>query len=227
MPRGQANALSASLRSGSHGEAVSTLQSHLRELGHLNAMPDGDFGPATRAAVQAFQRGHGLNADGIAGPATLTALKADIQTLAQHSPAPFPSMLNTAAPGQDDPRNLTHAAHGLYNELQRRIPDASDDRLVQFTAACHMNRITRNGLDAIHLDESTHTISFAASWPPGPVAQVDLTQPLPTPQQSMQQVHAYDQQQAQQMTQFHARQAQINAQQGPVMGAYGQGEPGF
>lgn len=37
---------------------------------------DGDFGPETRDAVLAFQRGHGLDADGMVGKATWAALKA-------------------------------------------------------------------------------------------------------------------------------------------------------
>ncbi len=37
---------------------------------------DGDLGPATSAAIKAFQTSHGLLADGIAGPQTLAALDA-------------------------------------------------------------------------------------------------------------------------------------------------------
>jgi hypothetical protein len=40
----------------------------------LGIAADGIYGPQTRAAVRRFQRSHGLNADGLAGTATLQAL---------------------------------------------------------------------------------------------------------------------------------------------------------
>jgi hypothetical protein len=52
------------LRRGSKGEEVRLLQSLLAVI------VDGDFGPKTEAAVKAFQKGHGLVADGIVGPYT-------------------------------------------------------------------------------------------------------------------------------------------------------------
>ncbi len=56
------------LRRGSRGAGVKTVQRKV----HVRA--DGDFGPATRAAVLRFQRAHHLTADGIVGPATWAAL---------------------------------------------------------------------------------------------------------------------------------------------------------
>ncbi len=50
-----------------------TLQYVLRARGHDVAV-DGIFGPATDAAVRAFQQQEGLAADGIVGPATWPAL---------------------------------------------------------------------------------------------------------------------------------------------------------
>lgn len=51
------------------GDDVRAMQ---QRLGIAN--PDGIFGPATQQAVIAFQSSHGLSADGIVGPATLSAL---------------------------------------------------------------------------------------------------------------------------------------------------------
>ena len=66
------------LKLGSRGEDVRQLQKRLNELGFSCGAADGIFGNATRAAVIAFQRANGLTADGIAGPATLGKLFADV-----------------------------------------------------------------------------------------------------------------------------------------------------
>ena len=57
------------LQRGSKGKAVKVLQVI---IGGLEA--DGSFGPATQAAVIAFQKAHGLGPDGIVGPLTWHAL---------------------------------------------------------------------------------------------------------------------------------------------------------
>jgi len=62
------------LRLGSRGKAVARLQQRLKDVGFNPGALDGDFGPATQAAVLAFQKSEGLLADGIAGPRTLSAL---------------------------------------------------------------------------------------------------------------------------------------------------------
>ena len=62
------------LQEGSFGEDVKKLQEALKAHGFNPGMPDGDFGPATAAAVIAFQKSEGLLADGVAGPRTQHAL---------------------------------------------------------------------------------------------------------------------------------------------------------
>jgi murein L,D-transpeptidase YcbB/YkuD len=61
------------VREGDQEHPVQTLQYLLRARGH-NLTVDGIFGPATAAAVRAFQQQEGLAVDGIVGPATWSAL---------------------------------------------------------------------------------------------------------------------------------------------------------
>jgi putative chitinase len=63
------------LKQGSSGPAVKDLQLRLKDLGFDPNGVDGVFGPGTRTAVIAFQQSKGLQADGIAGPATMAALQ--------------------------------------------------------------------------------------------------------------------------------------------------------
>jgi len=55
------------------GDLVVWAQEHLATAGFTIPI-DGDYGPATQAAVESFQAAHGLTVDGIVGPATWTAL---------------------------------------------------------------------------------------------------------------------------------------------------------
>ncbi len=68
------------LRVGSQGSAVTTLQTQLLRHGASPGPIDGDFGPATKAAVIRFQRSHGLDPDGIVGPQTQAALSQPVTT---------------------------------------------------------------------------------------------------------------------------------------------------
>ena len=65
------------LRRGSTGEYVTLLQTKLIQLGYdVGATgADGRYGAKTEAAVKAFQKDHGLVADGITGPRTWEALQ--------------------------------------------------------------------------------------------------------------------------------------------------------
>lgn len=53
-----------SLKQGAKGDAVKTLQTHLKTLGYYNSTVDGSFGPVTYNAVCAFQRAYKLDVDG-------------------------------------------------------------------------------------------------------------------------------------------------------------------
>lgn len=65
---------SSVLRLGNRGKVVKNLQLVLIKTG-ASIEADGDFGPATKQAVVAFQLAMKLTADGIVGPATMEALE--------------------------------------------------------------------------------------------------------------------------------------------------------
>lgn len=61
-------------RKGARGNITRLIQERLNSLGFNCGKVDGIFGGGTRAAVIAFQRAHGLSADGIVGKNTWRAL---------------------------------------------------------------------------------------------------------------------------------------------------------
>ena len=71
-----APATSGTLKVGSTGTDVQTLQQKLIELGYLKGSADGVFGNKTAAAVKAYQKASKLTADGVAGSQTLSSLNA-------------------------------------------------------------------------------------------------------------------------------------------------------
>ncbi len=64
----------ATYKKGSSGSTVRTIQTKLKRWGYYTGSVDGIYGSKTVSAVKHFQRTNGLTADGICGPATLSAL---------------------------------------------------------------------------------------------------------------------------------------------------------
>lgn len=96
----------AAMKQGASGAAVEAMQGKLRDQGFVgsNGRPlsvDGHFGAQTKEALRSFQRAHGLEADGIAGPKTAQALgAAGIQ-------------VKGGTPSLDD---ASHPSNGLYRQ---------------------------------------------------------------------------------------------------------------
>jgi cell wall-associated NlpC family hydrolase len=67
-------AYASAFEEGDQGQDVAAIQSRLNSLGYDAGEADGDFGSRTTAAVMAFQRDRGLEADGVVGAATYRAL---------------------------------------------------------------------------------------------------------------------------------------------------------
>lgn len=70
----------AILKWGSRGEKVRKVQQRLKDWGYYKGSVDGVYGWRTANAVKAFQRKHGLKADGIVGKSTANALGVNIGT---------------------------------------------------------------------------------------------------------------------------------------------------
>ncbi|GAB3263894.1 hypothetical protein GCM10027425_28560 [Alteromonas gracilis] len=88
--------------------AVRALQVQLRVKTGARVVVDGTFGPATRAAVLAFQRDHGIRRTGAVGPTTWTRL------LGHFEPAVGPSTcLYGSEAGAAESWGTANAVHGL------------------------------------------------------------------------------------------------------------------
>ena len=66
--------ISSTLKKGSKGNDVKTLQQALNKALGTNLAVDGQFGKKTQAAVKQFQKKYGLTVDGVVGKQTLTKL---------------------------------------------------------------------------------------------------------------------------------------------------------
>ena len=101
-----------SLRKGMSGDDVSLLQQKLNTATGTRLSIDGQFTPATSTVLQAFQRQHGLEIDGVAGPAVF----AKLDTVAI-SPAPIlvPPQAQFIAPVQSGGLDIAKALEALQD----------------------------------------------------------------------------------------------------------------
>lgn len=210
-------------------ENIRELQQNLNTLGIRDMSGErlaltGTNDMATQTAVARFQSGRGFPVTGMADDTTRTAIQGEafIAELQQHGHVS--GLRNVAeiertaplAPTRNDPRNPESPNHTLYNELERCLPESSDERLLQFTAACHRHRITARDLSGVHVDYNGQTVSFDSHGLMATPAVVDLSMPPPEAQQSIEQIQQVDQARDQIIQQSRERAAQMS-QQGPVM----------
>ncbi|MEG1547974.1 MAG: spore cortex-lytic enzyme [Clostridia bacterium] len=74
LPLVLTTASATSLKMGSSGDEVKTLQTKLKRWGYYSGSVDGKFGTGTKVAVTDFQKKNGLTPDGMVGSATAKAL---------------------------------------------------------------------------------------------------------------------------------------------------------
>lgn len=113
------------LSPGANGPEVRRLQKRLAELSYPPGQIDGYYGPATEAAVLAYQKSHDLLADGIAGPRTLHALELAGAAALPNATGEFTvdkvCTMFPNTPRKNIAENLPHVLTGLVNaDLQDR-----------------------------------------------------------------------------------------------------------
>jgi hypothetical protein len=168
------------LRQGSRGDQVASLQTGLARLGFTDAhgLPlkaDGAFGPGTLAAVESFQRAHGLKPDGLVGPETLKVLH-------DASSRQAASLAETGHPGHAmfcQAREGVHAIDARYG----RTPDTFSANLAgSLATAAWAQGLER--IDQVILGEGA-TRAFAVQGDPrSPLRQiacVDVAQAVAMP----------------------------------------------
>lgn len=119
MYGGQSAAPDGLLRMGARGARVRELQALLVRAGHEVTI-DGDFGPATKDALMAFQRAKRLAVDGVYGPKTEAALAAFRQSAEEK-------------PGEQKVTEIDEVKQGaggigggiLLETLQNKVDDAT------------------------------------------------------------------------------------------------------
>jgi peptidoglycan hydrolase-like protein with peptidoglycan-binding domain len=186
------------LRKGDHDSTdVRKVQDALKHLGYHDErgralVPDGNFGDHTKAAVERFQKDHGLEVDGVVGKHTLDAIHA----------------AERQGPRLD---NAAHADNGLFRQAQAavhkmdaeqgRTPDHVSDRLAAAgTVAARKEGMT--GVDSAVLNQDGSKAYFVQGDMNSPfkrLAEVNTQQAINT---SMEQSSA-------QLKQTHEQQAAV------------------
>ena len=107
------SAFGATLRYGSRGKDVTTLQTKLKRWGYYSGNVDGIFGPQTQSAVKSFQKKNGLAVDGMVGPATAKALGMTLSGSASGS-----SSGSSGSSGSVNSSDLNLLARLVYGEAR-------------------------------------------------------------------------------------------------------------
>ncbi len=122
------------LKQGSKGASVKTLQQKLKNAGY-NVAVDGDFGPKTAAAVKKYQAAHGLVADGVVGPKTWAKLNAAATPKPPSTPASTPTLKQGASGAAVKNLQTRLRAHGYNVSVDGAFGPATASAVKQFQSS--------------------------------------------------------------------------------------------
>src|SRR6516225_5283537 len=133
---------------GSKGEDVRTVQYLVTAQGHPTGV-DGDFGPQTKAAVQAFQTSRGLSADGIFGPVVNDAVRA------------FQMLLGLSVDGIVGPQTWNHLVNGY---LAAPDPNTAAQDVFNTWEANNRDQAGKNATPSAVNEIFAHSFSSGDGW---------------------------------------------------------------
>lgn len=168
------------LREGSSGDDVKSVQSRLKALGYYTGTVDGNYGTGTMAAVASFQLRNNLSADGVAGKRTYKKLYSSDALAAISTPTSTPTT------GVTRPTRLLYSGctGDDVKSVQQRLKDLGyltdkvDGKYGANTVSAMRAFQLRNGLTGSgNGDTATYTILYSVNAITAEGKQVDSTTP--------------------------------------------------
>lgn len=176
------------LRNGSTGDDVKSVQTRLQELGYYAGTVDGSYGSSTVVAVASFQLRNNLDADGVAGTRTFAKLYSGSAVAAANTATATPA--TTAAPTATTSSNrptrqlFTGCTGTDVATVQQRLKDLGyltdkvDGKYGANTTAAMLAFQQRNGLTANGIgDTSTYDVLFSVNAITADGQQTDTSTP--------------------------------------------------
>lgn len=119
---GPAYATDTTLRRDSTGNAVRKLQEDLHELDFYDGVISGKYGGLTQEAVRLFQKKHGLDADGIAGPKTLKKIAS---LMGESTESEIPAIGSILSPALQT--GTITLRHGMQGDAVEKLQEDLDE----------------------------------------------------------------------------------------------------
>ncbi len=171
---------SESLKLGSSGDAVKSVQQRLIALAYLTGAADGIYGPRTATAVSEFQTKNKLDADGVAGKLTIAALNsanAISKNVTIPTPAPVtPTTPTTPTQSFTAPRASEVRYANWFTDIRPIASSLRNVIIYDFISGAHYNfrffslGKHADGTTLTAADTATMNKAFGANnWTPRPV----------------------------------------------------------